>query len=474
MEKAAQRVARNKQIGRFTLVDLAEEHAGCQIWRAVDTTLNREVGLWLLPADDDRATDLAEATRTAASVTDRRITRVLDVFTSDDLLVVVTEWTHGAILRDHLHEPLPPAEAARIAYEVARAIESAHAAGIAHGRLRPSNVMIAEDGEVRVTGLGIDAVLSGIDPVAGGDPVRADVNGIGSLLYACLTGRWPGQSIAEIPSAPEVGGHVPPPSRILADVPEALDDVCARTVVLIVPPRGRPELTSASATRELLGSGLTDLAGARYPLTPPVRKTRKWPRVVAAVLALGLMVGVGYYGWQMLSEPDGTPVAEPSASSTKKKPKATKPSETPKPTTYRIADASDFDPLGNGEENPAGVPFAYDGDATSAWRTVTYYNKTLDKPGVGLLFDLGAPRPVDSVKIDLVGNGTDLQVLTSNEAGESPKDYKLMAQATEAGEKVTLKSPKSVSARYVLLWFTGLPQVDGGWRGGVREVRISG
>jgi hypothetical protein len=140
--------------------------------------------------------------------------------------------------------------------------------------------------------------------------------------------------------------------------------------------------------------------------------------------------------------------------------------------TYRIAAARDFDPLGNGEENPGRIPFAYDDDMNTAWRTVTYYNKSLDKPGVGVLVDLGAPRSIGRVRLDLVGNGTDLQVLTSNEAGPSPQDYDLLAQATEAGEEVTLKTPTPVSARYVLVWMTGLPQVDGGWRGGIREMQV--
>ena len=181
----------NRQIGRFTLDDLVEERYGAQIWRAVDSTLNREVALWLVPADDSLVADLDAATRIAATVDDRRIVRTLDVFQSDDLLVIVTEWSGGEVLAHHLTAPLPAAEAARIAYEVAGAIESAHAKGIAHGRLRPANVLVGDDGEVRVSGLGIDAVLAGIDPVAGDDPVAADLNGIGSILYACLTARWP-------------------------------------------------------------------------------------------------------------------------------------------------------------------------------------------------------------------------------------------------------------------------------------------
>ena len=89
------------------------------------------------------------------------------------------------------------------------------------------------------------------------------------------------------------------------------------------------------------------------------------------------------------------------------------------------------------------MPFAFDGDKNTAWRTVTYYNKSKDKPGVGIVVDLGAPRTIGSVSLDLVGNGTDLQVLTSNDPGAMPQDYDLMAQATEAGQKVRREGRRS-------------------------------
>ncbi len=466
-------MAPNRQIGRFTLDDLVEERYGAQIWRAVDSTLNREVVLWIVAADDALAADLDQSTRTAATVDDRRIVRILDVFTADDLLVIVTEWSAGEVLGHHLTAPMPPAEAARIAYEISGAIESAHAKGIAHGRLRPSNILVGDDGEVRLTGLGIDAVLAGIDPVAEDDPVAADVHGIGAILYACLTARWPDGDVEGIPGAPEVGGHVPPPSRLLADVPESLDDLCARTVIPVVPPRGRPRLASAGQAREALGAGLTDLTGERHALTRSSQASSSLlPRIAVGVGVILLVLGLAWGGWRLLSRdtsitaaPEPTPTA--SASPTPEE------STAPETVTYEIVDGRDFDPLGNGEENPGRVPFAFDGDKNTAWRTVTYYNKSLDKPGVGILLDLGAPRTIGSVSLDLVGNGTDLQVLTSNDPGENPQDYDLMAQATEAGEEVRLKAADPTSARYVLVWLTGLPQVDGGWRGGVREVRVT-
>jgi putative peptidoglycan lipid II flippase len=466
-------VAPNRQVGRFTLTDLVEERSGCQVWRAVDSTLNREVALWMVPQEDpDLVADLEVATRTAATVTDRRLVGILDVFSTEDHLVVVTEWTAGEVLRDHLAQPMDPAEAARIAYEVAGAIESAHAVGIAHGRIRPGNVLVGNDGEIRITGLGVDAILAGVEPAAEGDPVRADLHGIGSILYVCLTGRWPGMTVEGIPAAPDVAGHTPPPSRLLADIPESLDDLCARTVLNIVAPRGRPELTSAVQARELLGASLTDLTGQRRPYAPEGARRRR-SVVTGLALAAGaavVVLGLGWAGLRILGQE--TEVAAPAPSPTPTASSSPQASEPPRTVTYRIAAARDFDPLGNGEENPGRIPFAYDEDMNTAWRTVTYYNKSLDKPGVGVLVDLGAPRSIGRVALELVGNGTDLQVLTSNDPGVSPQDYELLAQATEAGEEVTLKTPNPVSARYVLIWMTGLPQVDGGWRGGIREMAI--
>ncbi|MGB7980840.1 MAG: protein kinase family protein [Candidatus Nanopelagicales bacterium] len=465
--------APNRQIGRFTLNDLVEERHGAQIWRAVDGTLNREVSLWLVPADDALVRDLEQSTRTAATVDDRRIVRILDMFAHDDLFVIVTEWCVAEVLGHHLTTAMPAAQAARIAFEVAGALESAHAKGIAHGLLRPSNVLICPDGEVRVTGLGIDAVLAGIEPAAGDDPVAADLNGIGSILYACLTARWPDGEVEDVPGAPQVGEHTPPPSRILADVPESLDDFCARTVLSIAAPKGRPPLVGTGQAREMLGASLTDLTVERRPLAGTAPGTSGTPaRIAAGVGVLILVLGLGWGGWRLLSA-DSAAAPEPTVSTAPSASPSAKPSKAPETVTYRIVSGRDFDPLGNGEENPGRVEFAFDGDRNTAWRTVTYYNKSLDKPGVGLLLDLGAPRTIGAVLLDLVGNGTDLQVLTSNDAGTNPQDFDLMAQATEAGEEVRLKAADPTSARYVLVWMTGLPQVDGGWRGGIREVEVT-
>ena len=53
--------APNRPIGRFTLTDLVDERYGCQVWKAADSTLNREVVLWLIPNTDALAADLGFA-----------------------------------------------------------------------------------------------------------------------------------------------------------------------------------------------------------------------------------------------------------------------------------------------------------------------------------------------------------------------------------------------------------------------------
>ncbi len=472
----ASTVERNRRIGRFTLVDLVDSRDGAQVWRAVDSALRREVTCSVIPRDDDLFEDLKAATRTAATVEDRRLVGILDVFATSDEIVVITEWAPGEVLAHHLQEPLPAAEAARIAYEVARGIEIAHARGIAHGRLRPDNVIIGPDGEVRITGLGIDAVLAGLEPIAGSDPVRADLHGIGSILFACLTTRWPDDIPGMVP-APQVAGHVPPPSRLLADIPEALDDVCARTVCTIVAPRGRPRLTSAGQAASALAECLTDLARGPRPANNDAEALL--PRFIAALGILLVLLGLGWLVSRVVAPTPTVIDAGGSAAQTSTTtPAAPTPSPTPSPvalTPYPIAGAGDFDPLGNQTENPSWVPLAHDGDMNTAWRTVTYYDDKMDgKSGVGLLVDLGAPQPVGHVQLALVGTGTDLQVLTSDQATSDPRQYALLGQATSAGEKVEVAAAAPRPARYVLVWLTSLPTVEGGWRGGIREVAVTG
>ena len=209
--------------GRYRLVDLLNESSGGRFWRAYDRVLSRHVAVHVIPADDGRAEELLAAARSSAGVQDRRMLRVLDAERDDDQVYVVHEWGAGTSLDRVLeHGPLGPRRAAWMVAEVAEAVAAAHAAGIAHGRLAPENVLIDHGGHVRLIGLAVDAALHGL-PF---DRVDLDLTDLGGLLYAGLTGRWAGASRSSVAVAPREDGRVLRPRRVRAGVPRLLDRLC--------------------------------------------------------------------------------------------------------------------------------------------------------------------------------------------------------------------------------------------------------
>lgn len=478
-----------RRIGRYVLLDLVAEDGEIRLWRGYDETLDRPVGIRSMPAADPRARAVHAAACAAAAVDDRRLVRVLDVLETDDRVGIVTEWVPGRTLADVLREEtLSATEAVAIARDVGWAVEAAATQGVHHGHLRPSSVLVSDVGEVRVRGLAVDAALWGtLPPDHGGELLeRADVHGIGAVLYAGLTGRWPANGVDGLPPAPRVGDQVPAPSRVVADVPAGLDDVVARSVEGVALPRGRQPFTTVPEVVSALG-----MAGDQLPSRPtgarPPRRPRRWlrwvGRLVALLLIVALVAGLVLLGWRLISggpSPWGPPAgAIPSGVLTA--------TAGPRPTLAGVPGGSgdtrleplsitDFDPYGDdGTENSELADLAIDKDPISAWTTVRYRTADLSgKPGTGLLLDLGSPRPVSSVELGLVGNGTDVEVRVANQQLEDPADWPLLAAAEGAGEEITLRAPRPVTGRYVLVWITRLPLVDGSYQGGVRNVVVRG
>ncbi|GAB3917385.1 hypothetical protein GCM10027613_17570 [Microlunatus endophyticus] len=173
------------------------------------------------------------------------------------------------------------------------------------------------------------------------------------------------------------------------------------------------------------------------------------------------------------------------------KKKAGKPSAAPQANQpLTIATAHDFDPAkgnppqgGNGQENPNLVKYAYDGNKTTDWHTLSYIGSPkfgLLKKGVGIVFDLGSAKPVSEVKVQLTGNGTDLQLRvprtdpasTDDADMESLKSWRTVAQQEGAGSSATLKPDEQIQTRYVLVFLTSLPKEGANYRGGIYEAEV--
>jgi hypothetical protein len=140
-------------------------------------------------------------------------------------------------------------------------------------------------------------------------------------------------------------------------------------------------------------------------------------------------------------------------------------------------DISDFDPEGDGEENPDSVGFAVDHDPSTSWTTDRYQNSSHFgglKDGVGLLLDLGHPVEVRSAELALTAAGAGVELRAGDVRPRAASDLTLLTTSGRAPAQVSWTLPHPTRARYWLVWFTNLPKVDGGYRVGVTDIALMG
>jgi hypothetical protein len=211
------------------------EARGLSLWKATDQLLNRPVTIYLLPRGPVPSA-VTDAVRSAAKVSDPRLATIYDTDFDEDCPYIVAEWTRGTHLEDLLLSGLPhPALAAAMIADAADAIAVAHRAGRPHLRLTPRSLRWDNGSGLKITGLGLDDALCG--PGLGGpgvqDPPYADGTAVDTaalarMLYALLTGYWPGDEPTALPAAPRHKGNVCTPRQIRAGVPAMMDAIAYR------------------------------------------------------------------------------------------------------------------------------------------------------------------------------------------------------------------------------------------------------
>src|SRR5215470_4118178 len=279
--------------GRYRLEDRIAAGSGWAAWKAIDETLARAVTVFTFASGFPRVGDVVTAARAASRLTDPRLAQVFDVEDAWDHAYIVMEWAAGETLGDLLSQgPLEPFRAARMIAEAAAALSSAHGAGVAHMCLSPGSVRWSPTGEVKVVGLGIDAALAGI---VADDPVIEDTEGLGRLLYAALTGCWPGPEYPPLPPAPVAGGEPCSPRQVVAGIPLGLSDLTCRAMGLR---SAEHPLTAPGELARALAANLPPaplLAAAPARRNPAMRNDEGgWDRQAGADVDSGPPGGPGF------------------------------------------------------------------------------------------------------------------------------------------------------------------------------------
>ncbi len=370
--------------------------------------------------------------------------------------------------------------------DAAEALAVAHEAGLSHLRLQADTVLLMPGGRAKILGLCVEAALHS---TTAGDPARSDARGLGRVLYAALTARWPEGEAFGLAAAPFEHGAICTPRQVRAGVPDAMDAIVDRLLnpsprtgtplrtpedlvsALHQLPRPRPPGSGPSA--DTSGTMSAVVTGILSPMpTPdgwkPSAATRGAQVAVIGMLVIGLVLLL----WQLARA-----LAPESLGGQSEAPANVAPL-----VALKVVSANDFDPApGNNSENPNQVRLAIDGRPGTTWRTVAYNSVQFGglKPGVGLVLDLGGPETVRQVKLRLPDAGANIEIRTAadtaTQAPQALTAYPVAATVAGAGREETVRFTVDAKTRFVLIWITALPPGSGPtYRGGISEVTVSG
>lgn len=226
------------------------------VWEAEQTGSGRRVALKLLAPGRDHSSDAMDRFvregRLAAALSHPRSTFVFEAGTRDGRPFICMELMPGRTLADVCREdgPLPVARAVDYMLDVIEGLEAAHATGVIHRDVKPSNCFLDTDGRLKVGDFGLskslvdDAALTrtgaflGTPMFAAPEQVRGstvdertDVYSVGATLFSMIAGKPPFTGIDAAAVIAQIACDPAPPLRQLCPaVPEDLDRIIARTL----------------------------------------------------------------------------------------------------------------------------------------------------------------------------------------------------------------------------------------------------
>jgi beta-lactam-binding protein with PASTA domain/tRNA A-37 threonylcarbamoyl transferase component Bud32 len=353
--------------GRYVVGRRLARGGMATVYEALDQRLDRTIAVKVmhqnLAEDDEFVSRFIREARSAARLSHPNVVAVYDQGADQGHVFLAMELVPGRTLRDLIRERghITPRQTFEVMEPVLAALGAAHAAGLIHRDVKPENVLLSDDGRVKVADFGLARAVTGAtthtttgsvlmgtvaylspEQVTRGvaDP-RSDVYSAGILLFEMLTGHKPYDGDTAIQVAyRHVHDDVPPPSSLVPGLPAELDHLVTRAT------NRDPDQRPADARRFLaevvtarrslsdgeldtVGSGIAALTGApantvvvdltRNPVTPArrgdtgplsappgarVRRRSRGPVALAIVVALA--VALSLVAWAMAYGPLST------------------------------------------------------------------------------------------------------------------------------------------------------------------------
>jgi eukaryotic-like serine/threonine-protein kinase len=464
---------------RYELEELVGTGGMSSVFRAHDRQLERRVAIKILhehyAEDPEYLERFRREARAVASLSHPNIVTVIDRGEDDGCQYIVFEHIDGENLKELVVRtgPLPVRRALELALAVADGLSFAHDHGLVHRDVKPQNVLLSREGEVKVTDFGIARSLHvehGVtqtgtvlgtgeylapEQASGGQVSPAtDVYSLGVVLWELFAGEVPfaGQNFVAV-ALRHVNEEPPSLRERRPDVSLRLDAAVERALAKD-PARRFPSMAAfAAELRACLAETSAeapvvaydaDLTLVRPPDPAPVRVRRRSRRRPWVYVLLALLVaGAAYAAIALLGGSSNHPGSSGVGSTG---------------SPVQLQGVGDYDPQGNGGEHSDTAPLATDGNPATSWTTETYGNQDFGglKDGVGLVLDAGSSVKLAHLTVTTPTPGFVAEIQVGDSQG-GPFTVDSSSQTVAAKTTFTLDG---TSGQYYVVWITKLPPQD--------------
>ncbi len=241
--------------GRYEIHELIGVGGMANVYRARDTIDDRTVAIKILKdeylGNEEFIRRFKNESKAIAVLSHPNIVKVYDVSFGDRIQYIVEEYIDGITLKDYLSQQkeIKWKEAIHFTIQILRALQHAHEKGIVHRDIKPQNIMLLQDGTIKVTDFGIarfsrseTRTMTGktigsvhyIAPEqARGDLTdeKADIYSVGVMLYEMVTGRLPFEADNAVSVAiMQLQADPKPPREINPSLPEGLEEITMKAM----------------------------------------------------------------------------------------------------------------------------------------------------------------------------------------------------------------------------------------------------